>query len=145
MDLERLDETARYDQCRRREGNYDSYSHFDRSHSCRPILDPLVVWNIASRTGDGNFTSPDFAGSGEDGTVRKRLLIPVGGHKVHVFAGNDAAIMDGERGTGASKGLFYSDVSGVREGFVDGDTGRELYDLLVGSRRMEMIALIKLP
>ena len=88
-------------------------SHFDGGHNRGSILDPLVVRNVAPRTSDDDLTSPDLPGSGEDGTVRNRLRIPVCGYKVHVFAESDAAIVDGERGAGTSKFLLYGEVSGI--------------------------------
>jgi hypothetical protein len=141
--LTKLWDTISVDEERTR--NRQLHSHLDCSINRGPILDPLVVRNVTSRTGDDNLTSPYFSGSGEDGTVRNRFLIPVCRHKIHVLAENDTAIVNGEGGAGAGKFLFYGDVSGIRQSLVGGHTGRDLDDLLVGARRMKVIALVKCP
>lgn len=121
------------------------YPQFDCSLSCTPILDPLLVWDIATSAGDNDFTFPDLSRGGKDGTVGDRSLIPVARHKIHIFADRDAAIMNGERSARASKSLLHSDVSGVGEGLVDGNTGRKLHNLLVGARGMKVITFSKFP
>lgn len=89
------------------------HPHFDCSCNCGSILDPLAVRNMTSGAGNDNLTPPDLPGSSEDGTVRDCLLIPVGSHKIHVFAKDNSAIVDGERSTSAGEFLFYGDESWV--------------------------------
>lgn len=120
-------------------GKGNLHSLFDRSLSCRSILDPLLVRDIASSTGDNDFAPPNLSRGSKDGATGNCLSIPVTRHKIHVLADRNATIMNRERSGGAGEFLLDGDVSGVGERLVHRDTGGKLHDLLAGAQRMKVI------
>jgi hypothetical protein len=129
MVLEGLDEAARCGQGW--QGGGGKCSLFGCSLGCRSILDSLLIWNITTGTDNSDFSSPNLSHSSEDRTAGNCSVIPVACHKIYVFANCDAAIMNRERSVGTSKFLLHGGVPGIGEGFVRGDVGHKLHDLLV--------------